>query len=63
MMTNMVISNFSMSGRGGSKLAFRALTIAKAALGAAEKAGLSAMRTAVKKCIREHLRYKAFQKK
>ena len=65
-MRYVVMSNFSMSGRGGTKPAFEGLPIAKlistAALRAAEKAGLSAMGTAVKKSIREHLRYAALRK-
>ena len=57
-MRYVVMSNFSMSGRGGTKPAFEGLPIAKlistAALRAAEKAGLSATGTAVKKSIHEH---------
>ena len=67
LMTNVVISNFTMSGRGGTKPAFEGLPIAKlistAALRAAEKARASATGTVVKKCICEHLRCAAFRKK
>ena len=66
LMTNAVMSNFSMTGRGSTKTAFADLTISKlivtAALKAAEKAGISTTGTQVKKCIQEHLRYAPFRK-